>query len=465
MSNLQIPAWADKLFTEDWRYLTVRGGRGSGKSYMLALLVLYLGLKERHFVLCLREYQKSLDDSVLPLMKYWIDKHPALDAHYQINPQNIKGRNGTRIIFRGAAQETGGARGIRSIFGVTLTFADEAQYLTKASWREILPSVMREGNPRFMAAYNPLNPDDPVHTFAEDERDNALVLDVNWNDNPFFPESLDEMRRVDERLLSAAEYEHLWEGKLLPGDLVVDPVLPKEWLQACIDAYRPEYEAVHELHAGFDPADEGRDLNALALRRGPTLVDVSSWSGKGIDPGISAEKVHNICLDRGVEMLSFDATSVGAAVRSRLVQLDPSYRWKPVHYAGGVRNKKRWYVVGAMRNGAYFANRPAQLAWNLRQRAMMTMRLVAGGNVDPETCLFIAPEVAENEAFLAHMSQPTYDKDSGKVRVDKYGESRDNKQAKRSPDLFDAVTLAFGEDSAYGLTAPEERDDDEAQTT
>lgn len=451
---MRQPAWTRVLYDlpEHIRYVLIRGGRGSGKSWAMAAFLLLEGARRRHRIVIAREFMRTLADSSFSLLRDLAESHPMLNAFYDFKPSGkIIAANGTEFLFRGLSQATAGSRSVRSIEGITMTHVDEAQAVTQESWREMIPSVMRTEGCRLFATFNPTLPSDPAYKMAMSGRDDVLSLLVNWDKNPWFPKALNDERKwlmkVDPELAM-----HEWEGQLNAAAETAKKVLSRSLVEACFDAYKEEYEE-GDLYAGYDIADEGFDYNAYVERRGPVVTHLERWSGVGGSLGESAERVYNTVMEHQVEHLSYDATGLGAGTKSDFKRLfgDRSPRVSPVVFNTGVAWPDVHYLHGQPQRDT-FTNRFSQMCWAVRLRASNTQRLLKGEDIPPSECLFFHPRLREAAGFFDQLSVPVYTIDTRQIKVDKYGETE--KETKRSPDMFDAVMLAFARDSMYGVKPP-----------
>ena len=192
------------------RYKIYWGGRGSGKSWAFAtaLLLLGAGTKPKR-ILCAREIQRSIRDSVHSLL---VDRIKALGLHnfYQIQQNEIRGRNGTQIIFAGLWQNVDN---IKSIEAIDYVWIEEANVVSENSWRTLIPSIRKEGS-EIWASFNPALKSDPVfQRFVMNEPPNSVVKKVSWRDNPWVTRELkDEMEHLKE--YDYEEYLHVYEGEL-----------------------------------------------------------------------------------------------------------------------------------------------------------------------------------------------------------------------------------------------------------
>lgn len=208
---IDIAEWALIGLRDDWRCWMVRGGRGSGKSHGIATLIVCLMRKSMIRVLCLREFQNSIDDSSKQLLE---DKINALGytAEFRITKYSITHiKTGSRCIFRGMKS----GNSLRSTEGIDLVWGEEAQTFSEASLRSLFPTIRKKGS-RLIFTFNPEKETDPIWKRCVRWADDARVIQsvVNWSDNPWFTEELNEERLRDLRT-DPAMYAHIWEGELL----------------------------------------------------------------------------------------------------------------------------------------------------------------------------------------------------------------------------------------------------------
>lgn len=190
------------------RYKVYYGGRGGGKSWTVARALLIKGLEGKVRVLCAREFQTSIADSVHKLLSEQIEAL-GLAPYYEVQKTRIIGLNGTEFIFKGIRHNV---QEIKSTEGVDYCWIEEAQSVSEESWGVLIPTIRQEGSEIWMT-FNPQDDDDPTYKkFVLNPPPNSVVRKVSWRDNPHFPQVLrDEMeylRRVD-----PDAYAHVWEGE------------------------------------------------------------------------------------------------------------------------------------------------------------------------------------------------------------------------------------------------------------
>lgn len=210
--RVKIPRKLEFLF-KPARYKVAHGGRGSGKSWSFAQALLILGAKAPLRILCTREIQKSIKDSVHKLLSDQI-KRLGLERHYQVLATEIRGKNGTEILFSGLSDQT--ADSIKSFEGVDICWMEEAQTVTARSWNILRPTIRKSGS-EIWVTYNPDLDTDATHViFVKKTPGDAVVVDVNWSDNPFFTPEL-EKERQDCLKNQPKDYPTIWEGKTRPA--------------------------------------------------------------------------------------------------------------------------------------------------------------------------------------------------------------------------------------------------------
>jgi phage terminase large subunit len=198
--------WAMPLL-KPARYKCLYGGRGSGKSYAVADALLIIGLDRKIRVLCAREFQVSIKESVHALLKERIAAL-GLEDFYQVQRDAIIGANNSSFIFKGVRHNI---QSIKSMSGLTHLWLEEAQTISAESWQVLIPTIREEGS-EIWVTFNPLNKTDVVYQeLVEKGRENAYVERVNWDRNPHFPAVLDDERRTMQRTDPDA-YHHIWEG-------------------------------------------------------------------------------------------------------------------------------------------------------------------------------------------------------------------------------------------------------------
>jgi len=170
------------------------------------------GYTEKLRILCTRELQVSIKDSMHAELKNAIASQPWLHAHYEVGEAFIRGKNGTEFIFKGLRHNISS---IKSMAKIDLCIVEEAADVPKESWQALLPTI-REKKSEIWAIYNPQSPSDPVdHMFRQNPPPRCMAVELSYKDNPWFPPELDEQRQHDREVMSPADYAWIWEGAYL----------------------------------------------------------------------------------------------------------------------------------------------------------------------------------------------------------------------------------------------------------
>lgn len=211
--SIEFPQKLQPLF-QTAPYKVIRGGRGGGKSWGVARALLLMGLQKPLRILCTRETQKSIRDSVHKLLVDQIARL-GLAAHYQIQQVQITGANGTEFVFAGLSDQT--AASIKSFEGADIVWVEEAQVVTDISWTILIPTIRKEGSEIWLT-FNPELDNDPTwNRFVEHPPKGTTHIEINWRDNPWFTDSMNEKRLHDYATLKRYEYDWIWEGKCKPA--------------------------------------------------------------------------------------------------------------------------------------------------------------------------------------------------------------------------------------------------------
>lgn len=221
------PKLADVLFVPK-RYLFIRGGRGSGKSWSVARALITKAFAGTERVLCTREVQKSIKQSVHQLLRDQIAEL-GLSGFFQILENEIRGLNGSAFYFSGLSDQT--ADSIKSFEGCSVVWCEEAHTITKRSWRILTPTI-RAANSEIWATYNPELESDETHQMAViNPAPNTISIELNYMDNPWFPSVLEDERIHAKATMREDEYRHIWEGRCKPavdGAIYFDEVASAE---------------------------------------------------------------------------------------------------------------------------------------------------------------------------------------------------------------------------------------------
>jgi phage terminase large subunit len=208
--NWRVPEVFSPLLKDGLRYLGAWGGRGGAKSHFFAGYCVIQMLDGKN-VLCVREIQKSIGESVKRLIEAKL-KEFDVERFFTVTENSIRcNYNGAICIFRGLQSHT--ADSVKSLEGFDICWVEEAQSLSDRSLTLLIPTIRKE-NSRLLFSWNPMRPTDPIDMMLRGSNTptNSVVVRSNWSDNPWFPAVLEQERR-DCLENQPDRYGHIWEGE------------------------------------------------------------------------------------------------------------------------------------------------------------------------------------------------------------------------------------------------------------
>ena len=248
MSIAEFPASLKPLF-ESKRYKVLWGGRGSGKSWGIARALLILAAQKPMRILCTREIQKSIKNSVHKLLSDQIQSL-GLGSFYTITQTEIRGANGSEFLFNGLSDQT--AESIKSFESVDTVWVEEAQTVSKRSWDILTPTIRKQGSEIWMSLNPELDTDETYIRFIATPPPDSWVCKMNYTENPWFNDTLDNERLHALATMSKADYENIWLGicrTAVSGAIYADEVA-QAFSESRIRAV--PYESKFPVHVIFD---------------------------------------------------------------------------------------------------------------------------------------------------------------------------------------------------------------------
>lgn len=443
----RIPAF--KALYRPKRYKIFFGGRGSGKSWEIAQALLLIGIQQPIRVLCGRELQKSIDESVHRLLVDTIQRLE-LGAYYRHTKTTIDGINGTHFRFSGIAQNV---TGVKSSEGYTHLWLEEAENISEYSWDVLIPTFRTAGS-EIIVSFNPNDELDPTYAryvapYLDDiekhghyEDDRYYVRRVNYDENPFFAGTELEAEMLECKEKDYKKYLHIWQGQ--PMANYEDSIIQPEWFNAAIDAHKKlKFEAKGIRSLGFDPADTGTDAKALAFRHGSVVKHLKQW--KDGDVADAIDKAFKTAAELNADDLVYDGIGIGAAVKVHLRQHDPKGNLTVTGFIASesVTDPATIYL-GDRRNDQVFRNRRAQWWWYLRDRFERTYRAVEKEEYhDPDSLISIDSSIDYLSALRSELCR--VQRKRGHMNTLILIESKDDmrKRDLPSPNMADALVMAF----------------------
>jgi phage terminase large subunit len=276
-TRIDIGESARFLYEEQTRYKVLHGGRGSLKSWSAARTLLLMGGERRLRILCAREFQNSIEDSVHKLLEEQIDLLGLADF-YTVQKTGIMGANGTEFIFRGLRYNV---ESIKSLEGIDICWVEEAERVSETSWEVLIPTVRRPES-EIWITFNPAQDSDPTYQrFVVNPPPGTIVRKVSWKDNPWLPDVLrqeaEHLRRTD-----PDAFAHVWEGETWGRSDA--QVFAGKW---AIDDFTPEPRKSAEWYGPYYGTDWGFAVDPTAL--------VRCWVNKGKDK--DGKSFEDLCIE------------------------------------------------------------------------------------------------------------------------------------------------------------------------
>jgi len=246
--KIKTPQWALPLLNPS-RYKGAWGGRGSGKSHTFAEMLIEAHIMDQSSrSVCVREIQKSLNQSVKRLLETKIESMNA-GAYFEVQESVIKSKKGDGlIIFQGMQNHT--ADSIKSLEGYDRAWVEEAQSLSQRSLDLLRPTIRKPGSELWFT-WNPNKVDDPVNYLLRGDKPppDAVVLEVNFEQNPWFPDVLKAEMEYD-RERDQDKYAHVWRGGYLQNST------SRVFSNWKVEEFDTPADAVHRLGADWGFASD-----------------------------------------------------------------------------------------------------------------------------------------------------------------------------------------------------------------
>lgn len=241
--RIETPEWALPLL-EPKRYKGAYGGRGSGKSHAFAEMMIEAHIMDQSSrSVCVREVQKSLAQSVKRLLELKIEQMNA-GAYFEVQEAVIKSKRGDGLIlFQGMQNHT--ADSIKSLEGYDRAWCEEAQSLSQRSLDLLRPTIRKPGSELWFT-WNPSQATDPVDVLLRGPTPppDSAIVEVNFSDNPWFPEVLRAEMEYD-RARDPEKYQHVWRGAYLTNS---EARVFRNWK---VEEFESPKDAIHRLGADW----------------------------------------------------------------------------------------------------------------------------------------------------------------------------------------------------------------------
>jgi phage terminase large subunit len=431
------PFWQAKA-----RNKVLYGGRASTKSWDAAGFATFLASNYKIRVLCVRQFQNKIEESVYTLLKHQIERFGLLDQ-FKIIDNKITGREtGSEFMFYGLWRSIDE---IKSLEGIDILWIEEAHNLTEEQWKVLEPTIRKEGS-QIWVIFNPkLATDFAYKRFVVNPPPNTVVRRINFDENPFLSET---MRLIIEaaKAEDEDEYRHIYLGE--PKDDDEGSIIKRSWIMAAVDAHKAlGWEASGAKRMGFDVADSGADKCATVYAHGSLVLWADMWKAGEDELLKSCTRVYHSARDRGAAV-TYDSIGVGATAGAKFGELNAANPNMPrITYAkfnaGGAVFRPEAVYSHPTKNKDQFSNIKAQAWWLLADRFRNTYNAVRNGEkfADDEM-ISLSSDLPFLEQLIDELATPKRDYDNnGKVKVESKKDL--SKREVPSPNLADAIVMAF----------------------
>ncbi len=410
------------------------GGRGGRKSWEFAQALLAQGMQQKLLIICAREFLNSIDDSVHRLLSDTIFRL-GLEGFYEVLHKTIRGKNGTEFVFKGIRNNIGN---IKSFEGADRCWVEEAVDVSENSWDVLLPTIRKAGS-EVWVSFNPNDElDNTYQRWVVNTPPDTVLIKVNYDDNPDLPQELRDqmelMRRTDYK-----KYLHIWEGE--PNADYEDSIIQPEWFNASVGLHdRLGIDAKGVIASGFDPADDGQDDKAQAIRHGCVLQYIHAWSDGLVED--ATEKAFVKARDMKAQHFVYDGIGIGTTVRSEMKHLlgDIQMQVEPFIASETPRDPDSKYE--GRKNKDVFRNLRAQFWWLLRDRFEAAYKAAEGQYTDPDTIICIDPDIEGLATLRSELCRVQRKRGQNSwIQVESKDDMR--KRQMPSPNRADALVMAY----------------------
>ena len=465
MANItaRVPEKIAWLLSKPKRIKIAVGGRGSGKSIGVSDIMLML-CDSGERICCTREFQNSIDDSVHETIKQEAERLGVEGLTFTNN--DVKSCAGGEIFYKGLARNIAS---LKSLAGVNRLWIEEGESVSDRSLKVLTPSIRSgasndENPPEIWITMNRNSREDAIAkkylARAEDELartgyyedDLIMVVEVNYQDNPWFPVELEQERLDDKANLDPDEYDHIWGGDY--NEFIERAIIKKSWFDAAIDAHKklgitPTGATVFS----HDPADEGGDSKGYAVRKGILYTDVGEISA--INGNDACHDATALAINNNADLFVWDGDGMGALLRDQIATSFKGVKCELRMYRGSNSpDYPKAIYNGLMSLGSNdkpktnqdtFYNKRTQKYIELANRFHKTWLAVEKGKYqDPDELISISSDIKLLDKLRSEVCRiPRKPNGTGKIQLMSKKEMKD-KYGIESPGMADC--LAMGEE-------------------
>lgn len=418
------------------------GGRASSKSWDAAGFAIFLADNYKLRILCARQFQNKIEESVYTLLKHQIERFGLRNRFRVLDNKIINLYTGSEFLFYGLWRHIDE---VKSLEGVDICWLEEAHNITESQW-EILDPTIRKEYSQFWILFNPrLSSDFVYKRFVVNPPPDTIVRKINYTENQFLSKT---MLRVIESAKAEdfEDYEHVYLG--VPRDDDDNVIIKRSWIMAAIDAHvHLGFSGVGQKRIGFDVADDGEDKCANVLAHGSIVLWADEWKGQEDELLQSCSRTYAVAAEHGAHIV-YDSIGVGAAAGAKFNEINQTKDSKSISHskfnAGeSVHKPDQAYRGTQMTNKDMFTNLKAQAWWMLADRFRNTYNAITKGHKFPvEDMISIASDCPHIEKIIDELSAPKRDYGvDGRVKVESKKDLA--KREVKSPNLADALVMSL----------------------
>jgi phage terminase large subunit len=443
-----LPAQLNPVLRAFWRTRArnrvLYGGRSSSKSWDAAGIAVQFARMCKIRILCTRQFQNKITESVYTLIKIQIERF-GLQDEFDITNNSIKHKiTGSEFLFYGLWRHIDE---IKSLESIDILWVEEAHNLTETQWEILEPTIRKEGSQCWII-FNPRFATDFVYKrFVVNPPPDTVVQLINYTENPFLSKTILKVIAA-KKAEDEEEYQHVYKG--VPRDSDDKVVIKRSWIMASIDAHknvkvvptRGEWRGVGVT--GYDVADDGSDTNATTCMDGSVCIALDEWKANTDELMKSSKRAHGVALINGSTWLGYDSIGVGAGTGSNLNEIGFRRHYR-FNAGSSVSDPDKKYKDTKLNNKDYFENLKAQSWWRVAERFRNTFLAVNEGyQFAVEDMISIDAEAINSKLLnklIDEMATPfrSFSK-AGRVMV----ESKDDlkKRDVVSPNIADSFIIA-----------------------
>jgi PBSX family phage terminase large subunit len=340
---LQIPSKYRPFIESPRTHNVFEGGRGGSKTRTISGLLVEVMNQAPVKIICGREIQKSLKESSYLSIKQEIYRLGYGDRFkLKENDGVIESHTGARAVFIGLQQHT--VDSIKSYESFNWAWIEEAQSVSKQSLETLIPTLRTDGAfyiklgekdhafplRMFMYTMNPYSWDDPINLVLPESRGDVRRIRVNYPDNPWFPDVLEDERKEAERIMSAEEYARIWRG--IPYDNAERAIMPRAAVMA---AMKRKVSTDGGIVVGADIARFGDDATVFVKRQGLQVTAIETMYKQD-----TQEVASRLFTFAEGGKINVDDTGVGGGVTDRLRRMGANVC--PVNFGAAPIDKKKY---------------------------------------------------------------------------------------------------------------------------